>query len=165
MNQKGLAPIVILVLLIILGGLFTPIPYYQNRPICPLLYALSGQPIPCQKEGWYLSPSLYQRFSGELEKPVSHSITPFPSSSTTSIPNPTQSFFQCSQNSDCIMVNADRCGCNGGGKATAINRRYVQEWNNQFPKGVMCLAVMSNDKSCIGTIPQCINNQCQLIKK
>lgn len=73
-------------------------------------------------------------------------------------------FYSCSADSDCVPVRADCCGCNAGGKATAINSKFIFEWNDKCKKTepVMCPAVMSNDPSCFGTV-KCVNNICEMI--
>lgn len=50
--------------------LFSPIPYYQ-RETCLLMARLDGKPVPCIPAGWRIGASLWQRFSGELQKSVS----------------------------------------------------------------------------------------------
>lgn len=68
----------------------------------------------------------------------------------------------CSQDSDCINVRGDNCGCTAGGTATSINKKYQNYWNEKVPGGT-CIAVMSQDWSCGRSInPKCINNLCTL---
>lgn len=71
MSQKGLAPIVI-VLIIAAIGFFAPIPYYEKEDS----WCESNPPTLCSPKGWHLGPSLWQRFSGQLEKTVSTTIQP-----------------------------------------------------------------------------------------
>lgn len=95
---------------------------------------------------------------GDLPNPVT-TITP------TVIPTSGEiNFFVCSSDSDCITVRADSCGCTAGGKATSINKKYLSEWEEKNPPGI-CPQVISQDPSCINTVPKCTSNQCQLIKK
>jgi len=72
-------------------------------------------------------------------------------------------FNSCTADSECVPVRADCCGCNAGGKAAAINKKFIFEWNKQPScAGIMCPAVMSNDPSCSG-VPKCVNNKCEII--
>ncbi len=67
MNQKYLAPIVIVLLSLV--GLFIPIPNY-GAPSCSVsIDPSSGQQTLHESKGWYVSPSFYQRFSGEIVPP------------------------------------------------------------------------------------------------
>lgn len=72
-------------------------------------------------------------------------------------------FYSCNIDLDCIAVNKNYCGCNAGGSATAINKRYLADWKGEraWQEGVACPAVMSDDPSCFGK-PKCINNECVL---
>ncbi len=76
-------------------------------------------------------------------------------------------FYSCVEDSDCISIKGDCCGCTGGGIATAINKNFKNQWNNYNCGGKMmkCLAVMSNDSSCINKEPQCVDNRCVLKEK
>lgn len=72
-------------------------------------------------------------------------------------------FYSCIQNSDCVSIKADCCGCAAGGKATSVNKAYQSEWlDNLDCKDIMCPAVMSGDPSCISKEPKCENNKCAL---
>jgi len=73
-------------------------------------------------------------------------------------------YYSCSADSDCVAVRADCCGCNAGGKAMAINNRYIFDWNGKCKTSepVMCPAVMSDDPSCFGA-PKCVNSRCEII--
>ncbi len=73
-------------------------------------------------------------------------------------------FYSCSQDSDCVLVKADCCGCSAGGKAAAINKNFEKEWGEKLSKecqGIKCLDVLSNDPSCFKK-PKCIDNKCAL---
>ena len=72
-NQKGLALLVI-VLIIAAIGFFVPMPYYEKED----RWCESDPPRLCSPKGWHLGPSLWQRFSGQLEKPVSSTTKPTP---------------------------------------------------------------------------------------
>ncbi len=53
MNKKILISIVVILLLLV--GLFTPIPYYQKSEVCT-----ESNPPQCSPKGWYLKSSLWQ---------------------------------------------------------------------------------------------------------
>lgn len=72
-GRKGFAPILIFLLIAIaVGILFIPVPYYEKED----LWCLSDPPQLCATKGWHLGSSLWQRFSGQLEKPVSSTTQP-----------------------------------------------------------------------------------------
>lgn len=71
--------------------------------------------------------------------------------------------YSCTQDNDCLSIRADGCGCTAGGKETAINKHYKKSWEDEHPSAI-CPAIMSNDPSCIGTLPKCVSNKCQLVK-
>gem|GEM_PF-1970392 len=71
---------------------------------------------------------------------------------------------ECKTDFDCAKVDASCCGCNEGGKATAISKTFLNYWqlNQQINcKGQMCAQVMSSDKSCVQE-QKCTNNLCGL---
>ncbi len=77
-------------------------------------------------------------------------------------------FYTCADDSDCISVDADCCGCTAGGKATAINKNLKDQWKNKLSidcKDIACSAVMSGDPSCISKEPRCTDNRCVLKEK
>lgn len=72
----------------------------------------------------------------------------------------------CENDSDCISVPADCCGCNAGGKKATIASAYSDEWNMQHgedcpPGQFACAQVISQDPSCLAQ-PACVNNGCIL---
>lgn len=73
---------------------------------------------------------------------------------------------KCSVDEDCILINTDCCGCNSGGKNTAINKAFQQDWRNYLScetKSVVCPAVMSNDPSCSeNATAACIQEKCSV---
>lgn len=84
-------------------------------------------------------------------------------SNSNSIPSQNSDFFSCQIDSDCVMVKADCCGCNQGGKQQAINIKYKDTWNanmNTLCAGTMCIQVISKHPSCAMN-PQCINGICR----
>jgi hypothetical protein len=106
---------------------------------------------------------LYLRFffhlpnKQESKLPITSVITATPT------PEPSNDIWRsCTSHSDCISIRADSCGCSAGGKATAINKRFAEEWEQDHPVRT-CPAVMSADQTCIGVSPRCINNKCQLV--
>ena len=71
-------------------------------------------------------------------------------------------FYSCDQNSDCISVNKNCCGCTAGGSAIMINKKFEDEWNEKLHcREIMCPAVMSSHPSCFQK-PKCENNKCVL---
>lgn len=77
---------------------------------------------------------------------------------------PVTDFYSCANNSDCIAVKNDCCGCTAGGTATAINKNLKDQWKNNCDavEPVLCPGVMSNDSSCINKTPKCASNKCVL---
>ncbi len=75
----------------------------------------------------------------------------------------------CIQDSDCIEVQDGCCDCNNYGKNTAINKNFLNEYNNQQNgncKDVACLTALSRDPTCtIEMSPKCIENKCILIEE
>ena len=75
-------------------------------------------------------------------------------------------FYSCNQNSDCISVKKDCCGCTAGGSAIAINKKLEDEWNEKLDcEEIGCPAVMSDDPSCFQE-PKCAgkSGRCFLAK-
>jgi len=73
----------------------------------------------------------------------------------------------CKEDSDCAPVADGPCGCGGGGKNTAVNKEYVDAYNElrrQQYSGIFCFAVMSNDLSCISP-PICQDSKCTIDTK
>ena len=73
----------------------------------------------------------------------------------------------CNINDDCVLVQSRCCGCNAGGEAIAINKKFerIYEINMDLRcVGTFCAAVISDDPSCLAT-PKCVNNKCQLINE
>ncbi len=70
----------------------------------------------------------------------------------------------CEQDSDCVTVKADCCGCTAGGNAIVISKSYKQEYITNLEqecKGMMCTAMISNHPSCSAE-PVCEAKQCLL---
>ncbi len=82
--------------------------------------------------------------------------SPKPTSTTSA------NFYQCTADTDCVSIRADNCGCQAGGKATAINKQYVSQWEEAHPVR-NCVAEVSADPTCLGVIPKCSENQCKLV--
>ncbi len=69
----------------------------------------------------------------------------------------------CAQDSDCVSVKNDCCGCTAGGSATAINKNFESEWREKLNcEEIMCPAVMSSHPSCFQE-PKCVENKCLLV--
>lgn len=56
-----------LVVIILLALILSPIPYFEKED----RWCLSDPPKLCSTKGWHLGPSLWQKISRQLEKPVS----------------------------------------------------------------------------------------------
>ncbi|HHD92409.1 MAG TPA: hypothetical protein ENL06_02165 [Candidatus Portnoybacteria bacterium] len=66
----------------------------------------------------------------------------------------------CQQDSDCIETQAGCCSCSGGGKQTAINKKYLKQWKNILKNKcsrVTCIALAA----CRDGRPVCKNNKCE----
>ena len=75
-----------------------------------------------------------------------------------------QSFRECAQDSDCVRIDDGPCGCGGGGKDTAINKKYLEKSelvHLEIYNDIGCVAMMSDDISCISP-PICINSKCTI---
>lgn len=70
----------------------------------------------------------------------------------------------CKVDTDCVSVQADACGCNAGGKATAVNKSFTDEWKDKFPP-LMCAQIISDDWTCVDAQPKCVKNTCELVKQ
>jgi len=66
----------------------------------------------------------------------------------------------CSADSDCVLVDEGCCNCNSGGKRTAINKNFMEQYNENLEascKDTACPAVISDDPSCAqGTTAGCM---------
>src|SRR5690348_7867587 len=70
-------------------------------------------------------------------------------------------FFACTEDSDCVLVKGNACGCTAGGTAAAVNVHYQTEWLSQFSLNTICPQIISHDPTCFQT-PHCIQNRCTL---
>ena len=73
-------------------------------------------------------------------------------------------FQGCSADSECVAVAQGCCGCGGGGKNVAINKKFLARYNKALLfqcTGTLCPAVISNDISCIAP-PVCRQSRCTL---
>jgi len=74
---------------------------------------------------------------------------------------PDGTVYSCLRDNDCIMVPLDCCGCNMGGKSTAINSMYKEEWESRRKekcKDTVCMAVYL----CGNERPRCAGGRCVL---
>lgn len=70
--------------------------------------------------------------------------------------------FGCETDSDCIMVDADCCGCTGGGKQKAMSKLMAEDWRDNLERDCAdagCMAVMSQHVSCYSD-PVCVGGEC-----
>ena len=75
-------------------------------------------------------------------------------------------FYECREDSDCVSVRGECCGCSSGGTATAINKKYKEEWENKLINNCqnnLCLAGISDDWTCFAE-PECIKGKCELVE-
>lgn len=80
---------------------------------------------------------------------------------------PPADFFSCGQDSDCVSVKGDCCGCTAGGTAAAVNKNFAKDWEDKLSKeckDIACIQVISNAPSCFKD-PKCIDNKCVLEEK
>jgi hypothetical protein len=71
----------------------------------------------------------------------------------------------CRTDSDCVLVPADCCGCNKGGKQRAIprkNKATYQRAQQSRCKDTLCPEVMSQDPSCSARTAVCREQTCTL---
>lgn len=74
----------------------------------------------------------------------------------------------CTNNSECIKVDLPPCGCNAGGRATAIlksKQRDFMKYTNRHSSKVLCTQQISNDPTCKkGVVAACVDNRCVLVE-
>ena len=73
--------------------------------------------------------------------------------------------YNCNEDNDCVSVKSGCCGCNAGGKNTAINRKYLDYWYSKLwdeCREIACIGVMSDHWTCFAE-PKCIDGKCQLL--
>lgn len=73
--------------------------------------------------------------------------------------------YQCNEDRECVSVKSGCCGCGSGGTSIAINRNYLNYWNEKLTsecKSTMCSMAMSQHVSCFSK-PTCVNSECTLI--
>jgi len=78
----------------------------------------------------------------------------------------TDSIYKCNKDDDCISVKSGCCGCTAGGSNIAINKDYLDYWNQKLSEEceeIGCPAVMSDHWTCFAT-PKCVNGECQLVE-
>ena len=68
--------------------------------------------------------------------------------------------YTCETDEDCISVSQSPCGCGGGGKNKAINKKFEEDYRTNF-RGGICAAVMSDDPTC-RIPPSCKNKKCTI---
>ncbi len=77
---------------------------------------------------------------------------------------PEVDFRACTQDSDCVKVPADCCGCQAGGASIAINKAYLEVWNEKklgACQGIACIQLYK----CADDEPECVENECRLVEK
>ena len=81
-----------------------------------------------------------------------------------SLKNKNKDVGYCEKDADCTTTDDGCCGCNYGGKAISINKKYFDYWNEKLRKecvDIFCPAVISNDWTCFAE-SRCVNNKCEL---
>jgi hypothetical protein len=75
-----------------------------------------------------------------------------------------EDIYACNLDDDCVLVSMGCCTCSSGGSNTAINKSYLDYWNDSVLGDcgdTMCLTVMSGDPSCLGAVEAlCSANKC-----
>ncbi|GEM_PF-4033985 len=69
----------------------------------------------------------------------------------------------CSQDADCVLVQANCCSCRAGGSKTAIHRQHLDNIKKRRVEAcaeIMCPQVMSTVSSCMATTSKCAEGQC-----
>jgi len=68
----------------------------------------------------------------------------------------------CLQDSECVLVNANCCGCDNNGTKTAINKYYIGYWNERLYQrcaNAYCPRVVSEDSTCSAEA-KCLKTKC-----
>jgi hypothetical protein len=71
----------------------------------------------------------------------------------------------CKRNAECMIVDADCCGCHHGGKQKAISVYDYESWKahqDSVCVEKMCTQVISQDPSCSMSNAICMNGKCVL---
>ena len=69
----------------------------------------------------------------------------------------------CEENSDCIETQPDCCGCTGGGRQIAINKKFISRWKENIKNAcwnIGCIAAFT----CKPGHPACVNKLCNYIE-
>lgn len=71
-------------------------------------------------------------------------------------------YYFCSEDSDCIFVKSDCCGCANHGQCESINKKYKEKWDEELSKKCLdfysCLT-QPNPKY-MNKKPQCFFGKC-----
>lgn len=70
----------------------------------------------------------------------------------------------CKQDSDCIFVKNECCGCESGGSSVAINKKYQQPWLEKIDREKNCQDIFCTAVYNCPSQPKCIKNKCQIPK-
>tara|TARA_Y100000310_G_scaffold29221_1_gene27705 strand:+ start:1116 stop:1712 length:597 start_codon:yes stop_codon:yes gene_type:complete len=74
--------------------------------------------------------------------------------------------FYCEEDSDCVRVKGDCCGCSAGGEDIVINKNSRGGWDKHLLEScenIACLQIFACDIQ--PTIPKCIHNRCVLVEE
>lgn len=77
------------------------------------------------------------------------------------------SYLICESDSDCEKTKDSYCPCSESGKATAINKKYNNQWLNEVNTAEgshLCLTLASFSDDCKQeVVAKCVNSQCRLV--
>jgi hypothetical protein len=73
----------------------------------------------------------------------------------------------CAKDADCVLVQADCCGCAAGGKLVSVAKSKAKTLSAQVKADckahpVACIMAFSGDPSCSGGKPACVDGKCGL---
>ena len=74
---------------------------------------------------------------------------------------------RCKRDEDCTLVKADCCDCSAGGKAIAVAKARKAGWEKGLAgrcRGVMCVQMLSTDRSCQGRAG-CLGGRCAVVPR
>jgi hypothetical protein len=72
---------------------------------------------------------------------------------------------KCNTNEECVLIPADCCGCNQGGKQRSINKKFLTDLTKRRQKdcaNTFCIQMISKDPSCKATRATCEKGICVL---
>ena len=83
--------------------------------------------------------------------------------------DPLDKFGVCKEFRDCVVTQADFCGCGGSGSNTAVSKTKLNQWNSKLKKdgqGYSCLAALSDHWTCTKKVKaDCLKNKCVVVEE